>query len=267
LGRLLGGPFGVRHAVVEANLVRAFPDRDLEWRRRMARESWEHLGREGVVALRLASLGREQILSRTDVEGLEALLEAVRGPGAVMTTGHMGNWEIAGAALALRGVPVDALAVRQRNPMIDAALVATREEVGIRITHRGGGAGHLLESLRNGRVPALLADQDGGRDGVFVYFLGHEASTPRGPALLALRSGARLFAGACLSQPGRPRRYRLFVEPIEVERTGDLAEDLRRVTQAHANVLARYVRMAPEQYFWPHNRWKTQRGETPLTRQ
>jgi KDO2-lipid IV(A) lauroyltransferase len=49
------------------------------------------------------------------------------------------------------------------------------------------------------------------------------------------------------------------VEPIEVERTGDLAEDLRRVTQAHADVLARYVRMAPEQYFWPHNRWKTRR--------
>ena len=46
-------------------------------------------------------------------------------------------------------------------------------------------------------------------------------------------------------------------------RTGDLAEDVRRLTQAHSDCLARLVRHVPEQYFWQHKRWKTRpEGET-----
>jgi len=257
LGRLAGGPLRVRRAVVDDNLAHAFPERDAAWRRRVALDSYDHLGREAVVALRLGREPAEHVLARTDVHGLEALVEAARGPGVVMATGHLGNWEIAGAAVALRGVGVDAVAVRQRNRLFDASLVSNRERLGIHVIYRGGAGAALFRSIRGGRVPALLADQDAGRNGVFVEFLGRTASTPRGPALLALRTGARLFGGACLVMGGRPRRYRIELEPLDVERTGDQAEDLRRLTEAHAAFLARFVRRAPEQYFWQHRRWKT----------
>jgi len=257
LGRLAGGPLRVRRAVVDDNLAHAFPERDAAWRRRVALDSYDHLGREAVVAFRLGREPAEHVLARTEVHGLEALLEAARGPGVVMATGHLGNWEIAGAAVALRGVGVDAVAVRQRNRLFDASLVSNRERLGIHVIYRGGAGAALFRSIRRGRVPALLADQDAGRSGVFVEFLGRLASTPRGPALLALRTGARLFGGACLVTGGRPRRYRIELEPLDVERTGDHAEDLRRLTEAHAAFLARFVRRAPEQYFWQHRRWKT----------
>jgi KDO2-lipid IV(A) lauroyltransferase len=103
----------------------------------------------------------------------------------------------------------------------------------------------------------MLADQDAGGGGIFVDFFGHRASTTRGPALLALRSGARLFSGACFALPGAPRRYRVQLVPVDAPRTGDLVRDVASLTQAHADALARFVRDAPEQYFWQHKRWKT----------
>jgi KDO2-lipid IV(A) lauroyltransferase len=121
----------------------------------------------------------------------------------------------------------------------------------------------VLAALRAGGAVGLAADQDAGANGVFVDFLGERASTARGPALFALRSGAPLFAVACLAVEGRPRRYRVHIEEIPCRRSGDLEADVSRLTQAHADFVARFVREAPEQYFWVHKRWKTRPGGPP----
>jgi KDO2-lipid IV(A) lauroyltransferase len=257
LGWLAGALLRVRRAVVDENLARVFPDRDGEWRRRVASSSYRHFGREAIVAFRIGDERPEALLARTQVNGVEAVLEAARGPGALIAAGHVGNWELGGGVLALLGVPIDAIAARQRNPLFDDALARNRKKLGVRIVYRGVAGGEVLRSLRERRVPVMLADQDAGGGGVFVDFLGHPASTTRGPALLALRSGARLFAGACLVLSGHPRRYRLDLVPVDALRTGDLARDVQALTQAHADALARFVREAPEQYFWQHKRWKT----------
>jgi Kdo2-lipid IVA lauroyltransferase/acyltransferase len=263
LGWFTGVVLRIRRDVVEDNLARAFPEKDGRWRRRVALESYKHFGREAVAAFRISRERPETVLAHTEVTGMDALLEAARGPGAIIATGHLGSWEVAAAALALRGAPIDGIAVRQRNPLFDQALRANRESLGARVVYRGVAGGEVLRSLREGRVPVMLADQDGGDGGIFVDFLGHPASTTRGPALLAVRSGARLFGGAFLVLPGSPRRYRGYAEPIDVPRTGDLAEDVHRLTQAYSDCLARLVREFPEQYFWQHKRWKTRpQGET-----
>jgi KDO2-lipid IV(A) lauroyltransferase len=257
LGWITGEVVRVRREVVDENLARAFPDRVDAWRRRVAVGSYRHFGREAVVAFRVVREGASGVLERTEVDGLEELLEAARGPGAIVATGHVGNWEVAGGAVALRGVPIDVIAVRQRNPLFDRALVENRERLGMRVVHRGVAGVQVLRSLREGRIPVMLADQDAGGGGIFVDFFGHRASTTRGPALLALRSGARLFSGACFALPGAPRRYRVQLVPVDAPRTGDLVRDVASLTQAHADALARFVRDAPEQYFWQHKRWKT----------
>jgi KDO2-lipid IV(A) lauroyltransferase len=149
------------------------------------------------------------------------------------------------------------VAVRQRNPLFDRALVSNRERLGMRVVHRGVSGREVLRSLREGRVPVLLADQDAGAGGVFVDFFGHPASTARGPALLALRSGARLFGGACVVSARPPLRYTVHLQPLTAPRTGSTEEDVRALTQAHADFLAGFIRAAPEQYFWQHKRWKT----------
>ncbi|MBW3533726.1 MAG: lysophospholipid acyltransferase family protein [Gemmatimonadetes bacterium] len=262
LGWLAGGALRMRRDVVDANLALAFPDRDERWRGRVAAESYRHLGREGVMAFRLGRAPARVVLERTDVDGLEALRDAVAsGRGAVVVTGHLGNWEVGGAAVSVRGVAIDAVAFRQANPLFDDDLVRNRSRLGMRVVRKGDAPQAVLRALREGRVPALVADQDARRGGVFVDFMGVPAATARGPAVFALRAGADLFLGVALAREGRPRRYHVRLEPVRVERTGDVEEDVRRLTAAHTAALEAWVRRAPEQYFWQHRRWRTRPPE------
>lgn len=257
LARIAYRPLGIRRATVEGHLRQAFPDRDERWVRRTAAASYAHLGREGLSLLRLYRLGQEDVVAETRVlEGLDALRAAVAdGTGAVLVTGHFGNWEIGGAAIAARGVPLDVVVQRQANPLFDRLINDARVRLGMRTIYRGRATRDALRGLREGRVVAFVADQDARRAGVFVPFLGRPASTFRGPAVLALRSGAPVFIGTAVRAPdgGYDVRIRKIPEPP----AGELEERTDALTAAHARALEESVRAHPEQYFWHHRRWKT----------
>jgi Kdo2-lipid IVA lauroyltransferase/acyltransferase len=257
LGRLAYRPLGIRADVVEAQLRQAFPERDGAWVRRTAAGAYAHLGREGLSLLRLSRLGRDQVLAVTragpDFDEFRAAMAA--GKGAVVATGHLGNWELAGAAMAARGIPLDAVARRQANPYFDRLINRARARLGIRVIARVGARRAALAALREGRAVALVADQDARRSGVFVPFMGRPASTHRGAAVLALRSGAPLFIGVMTRRSDGT--YEGRIERIAVPAEGDFDERVRVATAAFTRSLERAVRAHPEQYFWHHRRWKT----------
>lgn len=260
LGWFAGRVLGLRRAAVDANLRLAFPDRDAAWRSAVARASWVHLGREAVAMFRMADLSPADLRARVEMDGagLAALRTALgQGRGAVLVSGHLGNWEIGGAALAAHGVPVDAVAKGMANARFDADLVATRERLGLRVVDMGRAPREVLRSLRAGRAAALVADQNMHRGGLFVPFFGVPAATARGPALFALRTGAPVFLGVALRAPGWPQRYRIHLREVPFAPTGDLEADVRTLTEAHVRALEALVRDTPDQYFWQHKRWKT----------
>lgn len=257
LGRLAYRPLGIRAAVVEDQLRRAFPERDAAWVRRTASASYAHLGREAMSMLRLSRLTADDVRAVTQLdEGFEELRAAVEaGAGAIMVTGHFGNWEIGGAALAARGIPLDVVARRQANPLTDRLINAARERLGMRVIATGDATRGSLRSLRAGRVLALVADQDARQAGIFIPFLGRPASTFRGPALLALRSGAPVFIGTAVRTPDGT--YRVRIRRIEWPEADDPESRLRALTAAHVAALEAAVRERPDQYLWHHRRWKT----------
>lgn len=258
LGWVAGSIVRIRRRVVDENLRRAFPAAPPGWRRRVAAACYRHLGRESVMTFRLAGASRDRIRSITEVDGIEELQAALaEGKGVVVATGHLGNWEMGAAAVAARGVPVDAVVQVQRNQRFDADLRRAREGLGIQVMSKQSAPRGVLTSLRRGRLAALVADQNVRRAGIFVDFFGVPAATARGPAVFALRTGAPLWAGAALRVPGRGTRYRVVLRPVQAELTGDHEEDVLRLTRAHTALLESWVREAPEQYFWQHKRWKT----------
>lgn len=258
LGWLAGSVLRIRRGVVDENLARAFPERDGAWRRRVAAASYRHLGRESVAIFRLAGTTPEAVRAATRVEGLPEL-EAVlaEGKGVVVVTAHLGNWEMGGAAVAARGVPVDAVVQLQRNRRFDEDLRETRARLGLRVIAKQAAPREILRSLREGRLAALVADQNVRRAGIFVDFFGVPAATAKGPALFSLRTGAPLWAGVALRTGAAEPRYRIVLKPVQAELTGDPEEDTLRLTRAHTALLEGWVREAPEQYFWQHKRWKT----------
>ena len=49
-----------------------------------------------------------------------------------------------------------------------------------------------------------------------------------------------------------------FFPEIPLKISGDPIKDIENNTQNYASAIEAMVRLSPEQYFWVHNRWKTQ---------
>ncbi len=258
LGWLAGTVLRVRRDVVLANLRLAFPDRSASWYRKTASASYRHLGRESIATFLLDRETPASIRERTEiVAGFEAVQAAHEaGKGLILLTGHFGNWEIGGAAMAARGIPLDGVATTQKNPAFNRDLVESRERLGIRIVPRNEAPRRLLQGLAAGRAAGLVADQNVHSGGVLVPFFGTPASTAKGAAVFSLRTGAPIFVGAAVALPGSRYRYRIRIQQVQIETTGDLERDTLELTAAHTRVLEEAVREAPEQYFWVHKRWK-----------
>jgi Kdo2-lipid IVA lauroyltransferase/acyltransferase len=256
IGRLLFRA-GMRRDVALDNLRRAFPERDDAWVHRVARDSFAHFGRELIVTLRLSEMTADELIARSDFTGLDAVRERLAlGDGAVIVTGHLGNWEVAAACMAARGLPMAVVAQRQSNPLSDRRINDVRRRFGSTPMDRREAAKKGLRTLRRGGLLAFVADQDARGSGVFVPFFGRMASTHRGPALLALRTGAPLFAAGFIRTADG--RYDCHIHPIDENREGEPDEVVHRLTAAYTAVLEQAVRSAPEQYLWQHRRWKTQ---------
>lgn len=256
LGRLGYWPFRIRRRQAEDNVRRAFPERDEAWVQRVVRGSYEHLGRELVVILRMPSKTQEWVRAVTEVEGLErGDAEYRKGRGVVVTAGHLGNWEMGAAMVAARGYIVDAIVTRQANPLFDAYIVRTRKQLGIGIISRGGATSEAMRLIGQGHAVAFAADQNANRTGIFVPFFGRLASTHRGAALIAIRTGAPMFIALPVREPDG--RYTMKLEPVEFDRGGDPDEAVWRGTAAFTARLEQAIREHPEQYLWQHRRWKT----------
>jgi KDO2-lipid IV(A) lauroyltransferase len=257
-------PLGIRRAVVERQLTAAFPDRSAAEIERIARAAYANLGRTSVETAILPSYGPDQIIDLfEDVQGwniVEALLS--RGRGLIIVTGHLGNWELGGAYAAARGLPIDAVARHMANPLFDGYLTRTRQRIGMSVVHDEEAVRRVPRSLRGGRAVAFLVDQGAvGLASTWVPFFGRYAKTPRGPAVFALRLDTPIVFGVALRRPSG--RFQLSFEHIEARDTGDREADVDRIVADYTAALERWVRRAPEQYFWHHRRWKHQRPGTP----
>jgi Kdo2-lipid IVA lauroyltransferase/acyltransferase len=266
LGVVAGSVARVRRREVDRHLEWAFPDRTHAWRARTARSCYRHFGREAAVVFRSGAWPRERVLERTWMVGFGPFEEAAAsGSGVVLLTGHLGNWEMGGAAIAARGVALDVVGKGMSNRRFQSHLFATRERLGMRVIEMGDAPREALRSLAEGRVVALLGDQSAHGGDMLLPFFGRPAVTARGPAVFAIRSGAPIFVAFAIREAGRPQRYTVTFERLETERSGDLERDVRAVMIAYGAALEAAVRAAPDQYFWQHRRWKGARAPEPVS--
>lgn len=268
IGEKLGAfgyrPLGIRKRVVEKQIAAAFPELDRESVIKLSRQSYQHLGRTFIETALLESLGKDGLQKLVEsVDGWDVIDDVMsRGKGAVMVTGHIGNWELAGAYVAARGVPLDAIARGMANPLFDTYVNRTREEMGMTIVHDSEAVKRTPRALRAGRAVAFVADQGVlGLASTFVPFFGRPAKTPRGAAVFALRFDVPVIFVVALRKPNG--RFRIVVERIEARRTDDMDRDVDAIVATFTEHLEKWVRAEPAQYFWQHRRWRRQPAGTP----
>jgi KDO2-lipid IV(A) lauroyltransferase len=176
--------------------------------------------------------------------------------GIVYLTGHTGNWELLGAVMGQIDRSVKILVGDQKNLLVDRYAKRQRAKMGMEMIEIGSSMREVMRTLkRDGRV-ALVADQDGGPDGIFLDFLGRPASYQVGPARFAYRTGAPIVIGLARRLGGGRHEARLY-PPIIPDRSRPEEEETRRILTEYTRILEDFIRRHPDQWFWMHRRWKT----------
>ncbi len=191
------------------------------------------------------------------VEGADILQAALaRGKGAIVVTGHFGNWELAGRALAHAAGSATVVARTLSNPLVEARARRFREQGGLTVIGRDGALRKVLAHLRAGGCVAMLIDQNQRAGGVFVPFFGKLASTVPSPASIALKYDVPVLAGYTY-RIGKELKHCFHCDPpFELIRTGDYRADIVANTALFTKRIEDFVRRHPDQWFWLHSRWR-----------
>jgi KDO2-lipid IV(A) lauroyltransferase len=241
------------------NLQLAFPEMSEKERARILRGCFTNLGRLLGEFSRLSRATPESLRRIIECEGIENL-EAARaaGRGVILFTGHLGAWELSSFALSAFGHPMSFLARRIDNPKVEKIIEQTRTRFGNRSIDKRSAARPLLRTLRAGGTVGILVDLNTHpHEAIFVDFFGIPASTTSGLATLALRTGAAVLP-VFIPWDEERRRFVLRVDPpLNIERTGDEAEDVNQLTSLFTSIIESYVRRFPGQWLWIHRRWNT----------
>lgn len=248
---------GVRR--LEKNLRRVVGDgpSDDELRELSHRAMRSYL-RYWLESFRLPSMSRERILSGMHITGIEELYKDLdAGRGVVAALPHMGNWDHAGAWIALSGTPFTTVMERLKPESLYDRFVAYRAGLGMEVLPASGGDGDvfgtLTERLDAGRLVCLVADRDLTASGVEVDFFGRPARMPAGPAALAVRTGAALRP-VTLWYEGDDWGVRVHDE-IPVPGDDDRAERIRAMTQSLAHTFQEGVAAHPEDWHMLQRVW------------
>ena len=174
--------------------------------------------------------------------------------GAVMVSGHFGNWELMALAFGIMVEPVTMIVKHLTNDLVDRKMNELRTLRGNSVVYDNLALRKGLKVLSDGGVLAILADQSDPSATYFGEFLGRRATMFNGAAFFALKAQVPLFVGMCRSISDG--KYK--IEMLEIN-TSDLTfckEDIVILSSRYTRVLEEYIQRWPEEWFWLHNRWK-----------
>jgi len=242
----------IRRAVTMDNLRNAFgADYDEAELREIAARTYVNIGKsflEVLVIRRFAG----RIFEVVDFPDMNVMKRAIEGgKGVIIVSCHFGNWEINAVAIEAQGVPFTIASRRQSNPLADRLISRIRASAGLRVMVLGAEIKHIVRALRDNEWIGLISDQDAGKNGVFVDFFGRKASTPRGPAHLALKYHAPILVTMAMRTGNGT--YRCIFREVPI----DGNDTVESVTQRYTHMMENVIRQHPDQYFWMHRRWKT----------
>nr|WP_303626530.1 lysophospholipid acyltransferase family protein [Roseovarius sp. M141] len=235
---------------LDRELIRVVPDMPRPERMRLCQSIGRNMGKTLFEIYHCDEFQRLQNRITISGPGLGAL-EAARsqGKGAIIVSGHFGQWEAIRAVLKARGMETGAVYRPQTNRHYQRRLLAGIEAGGRPIVATGKiGTKALVSHLRRGGFIAILLDEKV-VDGVRMSFLGHDALTSLAAARLALKYdipmvpayGTRIGAGSTFAVE--------FEAPIP-------PSDALTMTQAFNDSLSARILDTPDQWYWMLRRWQ-----------
>lgn len=201
----------------------------------------------------------DELRSEIPIVGLAHLDAALaRGNGVIALSAHLGNFFLVGTRLATQGYPTHILVNQPANGQFAKLMDDYRLKVRQKTIHarpRREALRELGQILRRNEIAVVIADEYRKGSGIHVPFFGRTVLARRGPATLALRTGAVVVPVYLVRD--ETGGLKLIIEPeLELVRTERNKAEIRENTLCMTQWLERTVRTYPDQWNWMNINWQ-----------
>ena len=250
-----------RRQVATINLRLCFTEMGEKKRARLVRRNFMAFGRSLLERSILWWSSADRIKRLVRVEGLEHF-EAAKGRPLILLTAHFVALDVGGNWLS-QHTDVVTVYSKQKDPYFDKLFFQKRTRFGQQLLYsRQDGMRSVVKAIREGHPFYYFTDQDfAAKEALFIPFFGVPASTLTTIPRLVEMTGARVVPCIPRVLPHGQGYELRFYPAWENYPTGDIVADTRRMNE----FIEQRILEMPEQYFWPHKRFKTRpEGEEKL---
>jgi len=234
--------------------------KELVWR------AWKNFARGVLDTTAIMHHSKERIAANVRLQGEEHLQSALaKGKGVLALSAHLGSFTMIGARLAAAGYPFSVIVKHPADERFARLTDDYRAQVGIHTIPakpRREAVRGLLKALRENRIVLMIADEFKSGD-VMVDFFGMQLPAPRGPATLALRTGAVTLPMFATRESDDSLLLSVGAPIAAVERA-DLEASVVATTAVYTKHLEAAIRRYPDQWNWlglPNRNGKKSRAE------
>ena len=261
LGRFVGwlwfDVLKIRRRIAIDNVGIAFPELSEKERTQIARDSLTSMGQTLIEYFLFPFLNERRARELFELEGEEYLKEALKEKkGAILMTLHLGNGDLAVAALSRLGYPMQLISKEFKSRWLNDLWFGMRRKHGTRFIAPEKSSFEILRALRRNELVVFVLDQFMGPPiGVRTRFFGKETGTAMGCALMADRTHSPVVP--CYTYRKEDGRHvMVFEKPIEFLDHGLRDQNIAVMTQIYTDKIEAIVRKHPGQWMWIHRRWK-----------
>ncbi len=259
----LGSGFRLkRRNIVLKNLKIVFPEKTEKERKLIFRESLRKMLKSFFEFAYLID-GKQtakRILKSVNATGLEHLDNLKAGnKGALLYSGHFGNFPLMIIWLASRGYPIAAIYKEAENlpddffgnVMMKYNITPLKYKSDTSLTIA------VIRALKEGKIVLIQNDQSH-PDGIYINFFNKSVPSPSGPALLAKRVGVPIIPAYVIREKYNQHKITILPE-IPLHHEDDLERFIQVNTQIQIDWIAEILLKYPTEWLWLHNRWKAAR--------
>jgi len=249
-----------REKVVWENLRKSFPEKSEQELKKIASQSYRHLGYRIVETIKCFTITAAEVQKRVHIQNPEMISDCYKaGRHVTLLVGHIASWEYGGYKASLF-YPYKTMAVVSlvRNPYFNRLIQKSRGKFGMHLIMNSESKEVFTRPLTELTMNILISDQSPSnlKTACWVNFLNQDSAFFTGGERFARQHNTVVIYPKIVQT--KPGYY--TTELIKIaDNPNELPE--HEVTKRYVRILEQHLREHPADWLWSHKRWKHKRAQ------
>ena len=247
------GPLFRSSIAIKANIEKAFPNKNEEFKKKIVHEMWLMYGKILVEYNFMKKYRFNEYANNIEVEGQEELEKIrVSKQPVIFISGHFDNFELMAMHIEKSGLSLATIYRPLNNYFLNPLMERIRRKYICKNQIKKGlsGTKDLLKYFKSGTSIALMIDQRVS-EGIKSKFFGKDALTTTIPAQFVKKFSCKIVPVHIERRKDNNFKLKIF-KPLNFSNN----ENIETITSSLNSTLEKMIKTNPSQWIWTHNRWK-----------